>query len=425
MESIYRLYASTAATVLGKVPPMRRHQLRRSVVLLSLTLSAALLAAACGGGVGGTASGGGDGGGPIKIGWISSLTGPLSAAAVAENRGVQYAVDRINGSGGIAGRQVELITRDTQGDPTKAVNAANELARREQVDFVIGPVNSGEALPVVPVLTQAQTPNIIIGTVDQLIDAQKYPFAFRVIATNTQWVEAANSYVLEQLKLKKVAIIGDTTGYGTDTADVAERLITGAGGTVTYKALIDAAQTDVSSDINKARASGADAVMVWSAATGLDARIINARTAAGWDVPVVGHPQLASADTGKLLTSPSNWTKVYAVGYRSMSDAGGELPSSTTDFKTATGAENIDYTLWFTALGNDAVEVIRHAVVKGGSTEPEAIREALESTSELPGVLTTYGWSPESHDGFPTSDVVMNEASSFKNGTFTLAPGYE
>ena len=85
---------------------------------------------------------------PIKIGWISSLTGALSSAALAENQGVQLAVDEINKNGGILGRQIELLTRDTAGDPTKAVNFAQQLAFSDKVNVVIGPVNSGEGLAV-------------------------------------------------------------------------------------------------------------------------------------------------------------------------------------------------------------------------------------------------------------------------------------
>lgn len=366
----------------------------------------------------------------VTIGWISSLTGPLSSAAVAENRGVKYAVDQINAHGGIGGQQVRLVTRDSQGDPTKAVSAANELTQKDHVDFVIGPVNSGEALPVIPVLARANTPNIVIGTVDELTSPSKYPLAFRVIPTNTQWVTAANQYALKQLDVKKVAILADNTGYGTDTADLAKQLFTKMGGEVTYSGLIDPAQTDVSSDIRKARASGAQAIMVWSAATGLDARIIEARSQAGWHVPVVGHPALASGDTGALLSQKSDWNKVYAVGYRSMStDAKGNLPASTARFIKEAGpkvlGKNIDYTLWWVAMGYDAVQVIEHAVEKAGGTDPTAVQNALEQTNGLKGVFASYSWGPNNRDGFPQADVVMNEASSFHNGTFKLAPGYK
>jgi ABC-type branched-subunit amino acid transport system substrate-binding protein len=60
---------------------------------------------------------------PIKIGWLAAMTGPSSAPTIGFNRGVLFAVDAINSAGGVKGRKIEIITRDTQGDPTKAVNA--------------------------------------------------------------------------------------------------------------------------------------------------------------------------------------------------------------------------------------------------------------------------------------------------------------
>lgn len=370
-----------------------------------------------------------DDGGDIKIGWLSSLSGPLSAAAVAENRGVRYAVDQINAEGGIDGRRIDLIVRDTGGDPTKAVNMSNELTLKDEVDFIIGPVNSGEALPAVPVIAKRDTTNIIIGTVDSLTDPEKFPLAYRTIPTNEQWVQAATDYLVGRLGIKKVAIFGDTTGYGTDTVNQAVDLVENAGGSVVYRGLIDVNQTDVTSDVAKARSAGAEGVMIWSAAAGLGGRLINARAALGWDVPIAGHPALASGDTGKLLSDKANWSNVFAVGYRSMSrDSSGRLPARTTEFIASAGTEvlgeSITYTLWWVALGYDSVQTIKHAVITAGSTDPDAIEEALDATADLPGVFGDYTWGPDNRNGFPLESVVMNEASSFDEGTFTLAPGY-
>ena len=64
---------------------------------------------------------------PIKIGWLVALTGPNSSPGIGFDRGMKYAVEEINQAGGLKGRKLEMVTRDTQGDPTKAVNAALEL----------------------------------------------------------------------------------------------------------------------------------------------------------------------------------------------------------------------------------------------------------------------------------------------------------
>src|ERR1700693_2487578 len=79
---------------------------------------------------------------PILIGYLPALTGPSSSTGIGINRGVQLAVQEINAAGGIDGRQIELISRDTQSDPTKAVNGAAELTRGQKANVGCGPPNS-------------------------------------------------------------------------------------------------------------------------------------------------------------------------------------------------------------------------------------------------------------------------------------------
>ena len=67
---------------------------------------------------------------PIKVGYLPALTGPSSSTGIGINRGTLLAVDEVNKAGGINGRPIELIVRDTQSDPTKAVNAVAELTQR-------------------------------------------------------------------------------------------------------------------------------------------------------------------------------------------------------------------------------------------------------------------------------------------------------
>jgi branched-chain amino acid transport system substrate-binding protein len=151
---------------------------------------------------------------PIRIGWLAALTGPSSAPAIGFDRGVKYAVDTINAAGGVKGRKIEIVTRDTQGDPTKAVNATQEMISQAKVHAIWGPTNSGESLAVTPIMTRAKMPNIHPCVIDRVIDAEKYPYAFRLSPSNTQWDNAVRKYALQILKAKKVAVIADTTGYG-------------------------------------------------------------------------------------------------------------------------------------------------------------------------------------------------------------------
>ena len=364
---------------------------------------------------------------PIRIGWLSSLTGPLSSAAIAENQGVQFAVDEINAAGGINGRKLELITRDTSGEPTKAVNLAKQLAFVDKVDFIIGPVNSGESLATVPVVAKAGIPNIVIGAIDELVDARKFPLAFRPINTNTQWIAAANNYALNVLKKKKIAVIGDTSGYGTASSRLAEGLLDKAGVKPVYSVLVDPNKTDLTDELNKAKAAGADVIMPWSAATGLLARLLNTRGDMGWDVPIVGHPAMMAPPVRPLLNKPDYLRNAFAAGYLSTTyDARGKLPARTQALmdkirpKLGKGGE-IDFMFWWVALGYDTVKIVEHAVKTAGSTDSAAIGKALENTRDFPGVYATYSWSKEDRNGFPDSDIVVNVAGSFKDGSYTAA----
>lgn len=364
---------------------------------------------------------------PIRIGWLSSLTGPLSSAAIAENQGVQFAVDEINAAGGVGGRKLELITRDTSGEPTKAVNLAKQLAFVDKVDFIIGPVNSGESLATVPIVAKAGIPNLIIGTIDELVDPRRFPLAFRTINTNRQWIEAANDYALKVLKKKKIAIIGDTSGYGTASAKVAHDLLEKAGIKPVYSALVDPNKTDLTDEMNKAKAAGAEVVMPWSAATGLLARLLNTRGDMGWAVPIVGHPAIMAPPVRPLLNKPDYWNNAFAAGYSSTTyDAKGKLPPRTQalmdKIRPKLGKGEIDFMFWWIALGYDTVKIVEHAVKTAGSTDAAAIGKVLENTRDFAGVYATYTWTQQQRNGFPDHAIVMNVAGSFKDGSFKAAP---
>src|SRR5579872_3942375 len=238
---------------------------------------------------------------PIQVGYLPALTGPSSSTGIGINRGIELAVKQINDGGGIDGRQIELITRDTQSDPTKAVNGAAELTRGQKVSVVFGPVNSGESLAVVPLLARANTPQIHPCWVDTLTDPQKYPMCFRNAPTNQQIGGAANRYVTEVLKKKKVAVVSDTTGYGTASVNAYVPMLKERGAEVVYQGNVDAANPDLTPEILRMRNAGAEAIMPWSVNPGFLSRIINTRGQMAWDVPIIGQTTLGSGQTSALL----------------------------------------------------------------------------------------------------------------------------
>lgn len=365
---------------------------------------------------------------PIKIGWLAALTGPSSAPAIGFNRGVIFAADAINAAGGIKGRKLEIITRDTQGDPTKAVNATQELISQAKVHGIWGPTNSGESLATTPIMARAKMPNIHPCVIDTLIDPVKFPNAFRLTPSNTQWDDAVRNYTLKIVKAKKVAVLGDTTGYGVAAAKASAAGVVKDGAEVVYLANIDATQPDMTPDMLRAKNAGAEAIICWSTSTGMNARLFNTRAAMGWDVPFVGHPSMSSGEIRTLVEKPANWEKVYAIGYRSCSyDAAGKLPENSqklVDALTKAKVELKDTLLWWVAAGVDAIQLFAKAVEATGSTDPDGIIKYLNGLSKYPGYFGSYSFSDKEHNGYPVNDVVMSAGNSARDGTFALAPGY-
>jgi branched-chain amino acid transport system substrate-binding protein len=287
------------------------------------------------------------------------------------------AVQEINAAGGIDGRQLELITRDTQSDPTKAVNGAAELTHGQKVSVVIGPVNSGESLAVVPLLARANTPQVHPCWVDTLTDPKKYPMCFRNAPTNQHNVDAANP--------------------------------------------------DLKPELLRMQSAGAEAIMPWSVNAGFLSRIINTRGQMGWDVPIVGQTTLGSGQTKALLEEPDYWAKVYPNNFRPVCYAtGGKLSDRTNAFVDRLKSAKIDMgdtLLWWIALGYDSPRMIAEAM-KNIGTQPEQIVGYLNKLKEFPGVYGDIAFTADKHDGYPDKQIVMVEANSLKDGAFSLAPGY-
>lgn len=364
---------------------------------------------------------------PIRIGYLPALTGPSSSTGIGINRGTVLAVNEINKAGGVKGRKIELIVRDTQSDPTKAVNAAVELTRRHKVHAIWGPLNSGESLAVVPLVARDGVPQVHPCWVDSLTNPKKYPLTFRDAPTNQQIGKAANNYVVNVLKAKKVAVISDTTGYGTASLNAYGPLLKKMGADVVYTGSVDSNNPDLKPEVLRMKSAGAEAIMPWSVNAGFLSRIINTRGDMGWDVPIVGQTTLGSGQTKALLKKPEYWEKVYPNNFRNCCyDDSGKLPEHTREFVDKIRKANIemsDTLLWWIALGYDGPRMIADAVREAGSS-PKEIGNYWNHLSGWKGVYGTITWTPDQHNGFQDREIVMCRANSLKDGAFTIAPGY-
>src|SRR5580658_5245805 len=79
---------------------------------------------------------------PIKIGFPMPLSGPAAVYGVPTTKGAEIAVADINAKGGVLGRQLELLTRDSKANADEAVRLARELVLKNDVDFLSGTLSS-------------------------------------------------------------------------------------------------------------------------------------------------------------------------------------------------------------------------------------------------------------------------------------------
>ena len=154
---------------------------------------------------------------PIKVGFPMILSGPGALFGEPASKGAQMFVDEINAKGGVLGRKLELLPRDTKGNADEAVRVARELILKENVDFLVGTLTSAEG-PAVSVVAKENKVVFIapIPKTDQLTAADKlHPYIFRVASTCTIEGRTAAELVAKW-GVKRVATISPDYAYGQD-----------------------------------------------------------------------------------------------------------------------------------------------------------------------------------------------------------------
>src|SRR3954468_22439802 len=116
----------------------------------------------------------------IRIGELFDITGGGASAAEAAKLGTDIAIAEINGTGGIGGRKIEVISADTQTDPTVGVGEMKRLVQQEKVEAIIGPLISQVLLASLPVANEAKIPEIG-ATGSELITPQTGPYYFSLL----------------------------------------------------------------------------------------------------------------------------------------------------------------------------------------------------------------------------------------------------
>ena len=153
----------------------------------------------------------------IKVGMPIPLSGPPALFGDPASKGAQMYVDEVNAKGGVLGRKVELIIRDSKADANEAVRVAREMILKDNVDFLVGTLTSAEG-PAVSVVAKENKIVFIapIPKTDQLTAADKlHPYVFR-IAANTTMEGRSAAEIVAKWPVTKIATMSFDYAYGQD-----------------------------------------------------------------------------------------------------------------------------------------------------------------------------------------------------------------
>ena len=198
---------------------------------------------------------------PLKIGQLNSFTGDLSDFGVVHGNAAQLAVDEINAAGGVGGMPVELVTGDTQTDPTVGTTEATRLVEIEDVDFILGALSSGVTLAVTESVTGPNNVLQISGasSAPSLTVANDNDFLFRTtISDAAQGVVLAE--LVNELGIASVCTMFINNAYGEGLSASFTSSFGSLGGTVTAEIPHESAQTTYASELATCTADGPDAL---------------------------------------------------------------------------------------------------------------------------------------------------------------------
>ena len=155
----------------------------------------------------------------IKIGIVDCYSGPPAAYTNDVRDAFKMEVDKINAAGGILGRKIEVLTRDSKFKVDLGLSAAKELIYRENVDIMMGTINSALALAISDMCKKEKVPFFVTFSKSAKITGAKgHRYVFS-ITENTALAGKAAAAGLAKKPYKKYWIAGDDYEYGHAIAD--------------------------------------------------------------------------------------------------------------------------------------------------------------------------------------------------------------
>lgn len=342
----------------------------------------------------------------IKIGAILAVTGGASFLGGPEARTLEMLVAELNANGGINGDKIELIIKDSGGNPEKAISFAKQLIEEEQVFAIIGPSTSGETMKIKNIAEQGKTILLSCGAAQVIVN----PVAKYVFKTPQKDSDAVKKIygVMKDKGITKIAVLAGNTGFGKAGKGQLIKLAPEFGIDVVMAETYDKKSTDLSAVVAKMMANKEiQAVVNWSIVPAQGILAKNMRQA-GWQVPLFqshgfGNIKYVEAGgaaaegiifpAGRLLApellADSNPQKALLIKYRDAYESKYNEPAST-----------------FGGHAWDAFKILCKAISLVGP-DREKVRDAIENLTGFAGTGGVFNFSPEDHNGLAIDAFAM------------------
>jgi len=343
--------------------------------------------------------------GDIKIGMNSDMSATGSAdLGVSAYAGARQAAEDLNAAGGVLGRKVVIVLRDDVGSPPKAIQNANELVDNEKVHAMLGGANSGNMLAWMHIVQQKKVPTISpIATATDITNRyskQSANYLFRVSMRDLDQITLLAAYAKHASKNGKIGLLADTTGYGQQGAKDVRTVLALHGITPVADEKFGPKDTDMTSQLNKVRAAGADTIIVYALADAnahllrsLEKINYNPVTLGAWGNLASPLVRIAGAELAHRMIFTASITEDATPEAQALYDTLVKKEGSLSIFATA-------------AQGYDSVKLLAAAMEQAQSTDGEKVQQALENLNPVTGIIKTYtqAFSKTNHEALSYRD---------------------
>lgn len=346
---------------------------------------------------------------PVRIGAFVSATGPASFLGDPELKTLQMYVERINASGGVLGRPLELVHYDDGGSASEARNFANRLLRRDRVDVLIGGSTTGTTMAALPLAQRARVPMISMAGAVGITDPVR-PWVFKTPQSDRM----AARRILADMRdrgLTRIGLISGTDGFGRSgreqTLAVADRY----GIEILADETYGPQDTDMTAQLTRIRnTEGVQAVLNFGFGQG-PAIVTRNYAHLEMDLPLYQSHGVASDRFLELAGEAAEGLRLPASALL-VPDA---LPQDDPQKEVVQAYKSAYEARWdqsvstFGGYAYDALMLVVQAIERAGSTDAEAVRQALESTRKFVGVTGVFHLTPEDHNGLEPASFRLLE----------------